>query len=117
MNNEKKYAMAFAINNLSYLYNNKAIQDDIDKMVNVTVMISTKGGVINSLLGPIADKTLLNGPMAWSNIIQALYLWERPLKFGNINGGRAFEFLSVKKLKRQPKLGVKLTLSEYFDTF
>jgi len=113
---EKKYTMAETITNIGYLYSNSSIENDIDKMKGVMCIVSTNSGSINNSTGAITGVSVLNAAMSFANIIQALWLWKRPLMSGNMNG-RVTQFLSSTRNKKQTAIQIPMIKSDYFEVF
>ena len=113
---EKKYTMAETITNIGYLYSNSSIENDIDKMKGVMCIVSTNSGSINNSTGAITGVSVLNAAMSFANIIQALWLWKRPLMSGNMNG-RVTQFLSSTRNKKQTAIQIPMIKSDYFELF
>lgn len=106
------YIAKRTVTNLAALYDNDEYAADLDKIRDVMVILSTTNGAINSMLGPVGNEPLLNGPLAWSNLLINLHFYERPLPSGVVND-KAATFFTSKYLKEQDQIKAKLCLDDY----
>lgn len=80
------------------------------------VLVATQDGYITQYPGAISGDVLLNGPLAWSNILEHYHKYGRPFRRGTING-EVMEFLSTKKIRKQVPIEIPMCCSElkFFD--
>lgn len=97
-NNEIEYKCEQVVTNIARLYNNDSLAEDDDKLFK-TCLLSTDGQSVNSLSG-IFNALNLNGALAFTQLVQNLYIYERPLLYGKVNGVE-MKFDSVKKQRIQ----------------
>lgn len=115
-NNEKPYAAPNTVSNIGYLYNNADLIEDLDKQKDTIVIAAIVDGAIALSFGPLSGQSLINGPLAWSNVLPNLWLWDRPQKMGRINGTSA-EFESIVPTRKQEKMTVRVCQNDFWDEF
>jgi len=75
------------------------------------VLVSTEGGYINQSPGKISGDVLLNGALAWSNLLEDYHKYGRPLNRGIING-QVMDFTSTRKIRKQVPIEIPLCCAD-----
>jgi len=112
----KKYDAPNCVTNIGYLYNNRNLIDDFDKMEDTFCLIASSNGSVSTAVGAISGIHLLNGSLAFSNIVERLYIYERPQRRAMVNGKNMI-FDSVIRLDEQKDLSIEMNLKDYATNF
>jgi len=115
-NNERTVTAPNTVSNIGFLYQNEDLIEDLDKQKDTIVFASVVDGVIAVTQGSITGENIVNGPLAWSNIVANLWLWDRPQPMGLVNGVST-EFESVVAIRKQTKMTVKVCKEQFFDDY
>lgn len=113
---DKDYKSPNAVCNLEYLYNNQDLYEDIDKMKDTICFISTRFGGVISAQGSITKEVGLNKALSWANIIESLWIYERPSLQGIMND-KSVIFESVRRIRKQTTLSVKMPIDSFVQKF
>lgn len=99
------------VTNVSKIYNNEYYSQD-EYIKDKLVLIASDGSV-PYVLGGVYETGILNGPLAMTNLLQNLHTYERPLRYGKMNGVET-QFNTVKNQRKQT-LTLQMACSTIFD--
>lgn len=114
---EKTITSPNTVCNLRYLFDNPDLYEELDKMEDTIVMVSTTAsGTIDVSIGGLSGEPTINAALSWANLIQALWLWDRPQYSGLVNGTHTI-FESTLPRKKQDKLTVKVCSEDFWTEY
>ncbi len=99
--NEKNNVVECFVTDVANLYGNSNLSTN-ESVLSKTVLLSTENGIIKSSIGVLSGNTILNGPLAGSNLISKYYLHDRPTCNGIMNGNNTTFIDTVKTNKQTP---------------
>lgn len=82
--NKVSYDLKWIVSNIAYLYNNELLVED-ENFMDKMVLVSSSGTLIRSMAG-IYNTTNINGPLAYTKLLENLGVYDRPVLYGTMNG-------------------------------